>query len=1114
MTIGGISMKNATFPLRRLLALVLVLVMVGSVFAGCSKNKPEETEPQNPVIEQTDAPTEEPTEAPTEEPTEAPTEPEVTVPPVTMGTVNADNLNVRSDPYSTADILKRLAINTRIEILEQKIVDGVKWGRIAEGWLNLNYVTIDGEGTTPGTNVDNVVDNNNALTGGTVQDGNGTITATELHIRESADANSKSLGTYKKGDKVTVLERNGDWGRVQYSGSKSGWINLKHVSLTGTVPTSSGSGATNTGSSSTGSTSTSSSTPVSNGNKTVLGTGTVKDTSTLAVRVGPGTQYEMKSFISKGETVEYFQKSNGWVRIKNGWVNADYLELEYAIDPGTEGTVNTGELNVREKPDAESESLTTIQKGDDVTILEVDGIWGRIEYEAGEYGWINLDYIKFPSSVTSSYTTGNGVVSAEALNYREEPNAESKSLGTYKKGDEIEITDVDGNWGKTSKGWVNLKYVDMDPVYGTGTAKVTASSLNIRAKASATSDDLGTLKKGTKVTILEVDGSWGKIEYKTGKYGWISMKYVEMVAGDKHKVTIAGSANGTVKAGATKFAAGTTVTLTVSPESGYQLDKLVVKDDDGTNVAVSNYKFVMPNSDVTVTATFKKATSKYTVTVNTSKYGKVSASTTSCYPGTEVALSVAPKSGYVLDTLTAMNTTDNTTVTVSNGQFTMPEGNVNVVATFKEAATTYSVATSTSSYGKIIANTTAAEVGDTITLTIQPNSGYELDELTVKNATTNDTIPTSGSDNTYTFTMPASKVTVSATYKTAKYTVTIISPAHGSISVNPDTYAKGAKVTLVVTPDEGYELDKMTFTNTEDYTTAISGKTFTMPGDDVYVEASFKKIKYEINIYKPANGKITADKEKHGINETVTLTISPESGYVLESMTVKNATTGEHITVSGSGNTRTFTMPASKVNISSKFKVAPTTYTVSVGSISNGTVTADKASAAAGETVSLTVTPASGYELDTLTVNGTAITGTTFTMPAANATIAATFKAVRTITVTAKDTAGNPVSGASIKLMYVDGGLKDISGCSAKTTGSDGKVTFTAADLANVTNGMKLVAEITGNHEWAPPHPVRVGSAGNGLNLTNDADGNAYLTATVATDAPLSGNFTITVKEK
>ena len=84
MTNGGISMKRSTYTLRRLLALALVLVMVGSLFAGCSKKVADPTVPSEPneTIAETAAPTNEPTDAPTEAATEAPTEPVETVPPV------------------------------------------------------------------------------------------------------------------------------------------------------------------------------------------------------------------------------------------------------------------------------------------------------------------------------------------------------------------------------------------------------------------------------------------------------------------------------------------------------------------------------------------------------------------------------------------------------------------------------------------------------------------------------------------------------------------------------------------------------------------------------------------------------------------------------------------------------------------------------------------------------------------------------------------------------------------------------------------------------------------------------------------------------------------------
>ena len=75
------------------------------------------------------------------------------------------------------------------------------------------------------------------------------------------------------------------------------------------------------------------------------------------------------------------------------------------------------------------------------------------------------------------------------------------------------------------------------------------------------------------------------------------------------------------------------------------------------------------------------------------------------------------------------------------------------------------------------------------------------------------------------------------------------------------------------------------------------------------------------------------------------------------------------------------------------------TYTVTIASgIANGAVTASPASAAAGETVTLTVTPNSGYQLNTLTTTpALTLSGSgntrTFTMPASNVTVSATFTA-------------------------------------------------------------------------------------------------------------------------
>ena len=94
---------------------------------------------------------------------------------------------------------------------------------------------------------------------------------------------------------------------------------------------------------------------------------------------------------------------------------------------------------------------------------------------------------------------------------------------------------------------------------------------------------------------------------------------------------------------------------------------------------------------------------------------------------------------------------------------------------------------------------------------------------------------------------------------------------------------------------------------------------------------------------------------------------------------------------------KTFTMPASNVTVRATFRQKPPTkYNIGIAPMENGTVSTDKGSAAAGETVNLTITPSEGYKLDKLSVtaNGQAVevTNNSFKMPAANVSISATFK--------------------------------------------------------------------------------------------------------------------------
>ena len=116
------------------------------------------------------------------------------------------------------------------------------------------------------------------------------------------------------------------------------------------------------------------------------------------------------------------------------------------------------------------------------------------------------------------------------------------------------------------------------------------------------------------------------------------------------------------------------------------------------------------------------------------------------------------------------------------------------------------------------------------------------------------------------------------------------------------------------------------------------------------------------------------------------------------------------------------------------------TYTITISNdIQNGTIVADKSSAAEGETVKLTVTPEAGYKLDAITVTKATggiveVENKTFTMPASNVTVSATFTEIPKYTVSFSTGTGNStqadisetVGGAGITLP--DGPTPNCSG--------------------------------------------------------------------------------------
>lgn len=169
--------------------------------------------------------------------------------------------------------------------------------------------------------------------------------------------------------------------------------------------------------------------------------------------------------------------------------------------------------------------------------------------------------------------------------------------------------------------------------------------------------------------------------------------------------------------------------------------------------------------------------------------------------------------------------------------------------TYTAPTTTYTIKTETAKNGTVTTSATALEAGKTFKVTAEPKDGYELDAITV---TTADGRAVEATDaSTHTYTMPASNVTVSATFKVktdAKYSVTYTAPkgegvVRESIDPTETTLAAGTPVTVTVTVNEGYTASLAV--DGVDVTTSTSGNTytftFTMPANAITVAPKVAK---------------------------------------------------------------------------------------------------------------------------------------------------------------------------------------------------------------------------------------------------------------------------------
>ena len=520
--------------------------------------------------------------------------------------------------------------------------------------------------------------------------------------------------------------------------------------------------------------------------------------------------------------------------------------------------------------------------------------------------------IKWNSDRFACYTTATGTL--VKLYKRVSVTTHTLTITQPAEGGTIAVTDADNNPVESGSQIAEGAELTLTatPAAGYEFTQWTATSGDINDNASAI----------TTFTMGTIDAT-------------ISASFVQNTT--EYSVNVAsGITNGTVMANPTSCVSGTTVTLTITPATGYHLESLTITDTDNNEIEyTTDYTFTMPASNVTVTATFTNTlTDVLTATlVNQAMSGNSGYQAWSSVTSNSEAV-YAGQSNKTTSYIQIRNQNPSGIVSTTSG------GYVKKVALEWKGSNADNRKITV--YGKNTAYDSPAD------LYSDDKRGEELGTIVYNTSTelviTGDYMYVGLKSDGAAYFEPLSITWQPVT----KYNVTCLTPTDGTIAADPTSAPEGATVTLTATPSSHYHLVSWTVLDGDAQTVTVAPDatdpnkaTFTMPASNVEVDATFAEdAKYTITIPTTIEDYVAVDATSNQAyaGDEVTIIVTPPTGKVLETLSVKD---GDDVdvaftpAVSSAVDEYTFVMPASNVTIVATF-ADPTTYTVTY--YVNGTV--------------------------------------------------------------------------------------------------------------------------------------------------------------------------------
>lgn len=422
----------------------------------------------------------------------------------------ANYVNVRSTPDTRYAAIGKAFAGSRILVTQANAEAG--WHKIdfggVEAYISADYVKIDEQLQT------------NALVINCVN---------SVNVRSTPSTQYAAIGSVAAGARITVTQTNAaeGWHQINYAGATAYifayYVQMDDQSATPTptpAPTPTGTAAptpTPTGTATPTPTPTATVTPTPTPTAAPTPTATVAPTPTPTVtpKPTPTATATPTPTVCPPPT-----PSDGTLLIKQT------------------GRVSVNELIIRSGPGTSFGNLGSFGRNDIVCIVSAGskGGWHQILY-SGKAAWVFADYVDLSNPTI-------GTITASVLNVRKGPGTTHAILGSLKKGDKVEIIQLNAaqDWHKIIyngvEGYVHASYLTVsgtqapptNPVVNAQYAAVTASKLNLRKSADLNSAIIKTLSRGNIVQVLEQGKDWHNVKYG-GVTGYMSAQYLKMMTG-------------------------------------------------------------------------------------------------------------------------------------------------------------------------------------------------------------------------------------------------------------------------------------------------------------------------------------------------------------------------------------------------------------------------------------------------------------------------------------------------------------------------------------------------------------------------------------------------------